>query len=123
MDEDGLAMLDRPEGEESPYASSVPILPSIAARMPPMPKKTYWVGMTLPGPEARKVATDAALVIEGNIAPLEGGKLSVCKANYIEPQIDAPIEVYGSECWVGANVTRIAFLRKSTGEVLKEWTK
>ena len=123
LDEDGLAMLDRPEGEESPYTSSGPILPSIAARLPALPKKNYWVEMTLPGPEARKVAMDAALLIEGTIRALDGGKLSYCKANYIEAQIDAPTEIYGSECWVGANVSRIAFIRRSTGEVLKQWVK
>ena len=117
------AMLDRPEGEESPYKSSISIPPSMLSLVPPLPKKNYWVEMALPGPEARKVAMDAALVIEGTIQALDGGKLSICKPNYIEAQIDAPTEIYGSECWVGANVSRIAFIRKSTGEVLKEWVK
>lgn len=123
--EDGVAMLDRPEGEENPYQSTIMTntSPTIAQLLPPRPKHSYWLEMTLPGPQARKVARDAALVVEGTIEPLEGGKLSICRGTYIEPKIDTGMEIYGSQCWVGANVRRIAFIRKSTGEVLKEWVK
>lgn len=123
--EDGIAMLARPEGEENPYRSTImkDTLPNVAQLLPHPPKNSYWLEMALPGPQARKVATDAALVVEGTIEPLEGGKLSICKGTYIEPKIDTAMEIYGSQCWVGANVYRIAFVRKSTGEVLKEWVR
>ena len=122
LDENGLAMLDRPEGEENPYQSKF-LKDEPAIDLPALPKDSYWLELPLPAPEARRVAMDAALVVEGTIQPLDDGKLNVCKSNYSAPEIDAPIEVYGSECWVGANVRRIAFIRKSTGEVLKEWAR
>jgi hypothetical protein len=125
LDQDGLAMLARPQGEESPYALEFRKAdpPNLAALMPPLPKDTYWLELPLPGSEARKVAGDTAIVIEGTIVALDGGKVNLCKSNYIAPEVTAPTEIYGSECWIGANVTRIAFVRRSSGEVLKEWVK
>lgn len=123
LEENGLAMLERPEGEVSPPSKySTPMPPSIAARLPPDPKNTYWVEYALPGPQAKRLAQDAGLVVEGTIAALADGKLSYCESTYIGAKIDNPLEIYGSECWVGAKVSRIAFIRMSTGEVLKEWT-
>ncbi|HYC94510.1 MAG TPA: hypothetical protein VEB39_02300 [Sphingomicrobium sp.] len=123
LEENGLAMLERPEGEVSPPSKySTPMPPSIAARLPPEPKDRYWVEYTLPGPQAKRLARDAGLVVEGTIAALADGKLSYCEGTYIDPKIDNPLEIYGSECWIGAKVSRIAFIRMSTGEVLKEWT-
>lgn len=122
LEQNDLAMLERPEGEVSPYQSSIKLMPSIEARLPPPPRDTYWTEVVLPGPQARKLALDAGLVVEGEIATLANGKLNRCKGIYGGPEVDHPLEVYGSECWVAAKVTRIAFIRRSTGEVLKEWT-
>lgn len=123
LQENSLAMLERPEGEVSPYRSDSPLPASPESQLPPPPKDTYWVEVALPGPEARRLAQDARFVVEGTIASLHDGKLSICKGFYGEPKVDHPLEVYGSNCWIGANVSRIAFVRKSTGEVLKEWVK
>jgi hypothetical protein len=89
----------------------------------PLDRNTYFVEISLPGPQALKVALDSALVVEGTIEALDDGKLNLCKSNDSAPKIDAPTEIHGSDCWIGANVTRIAFIRKSTGEVLREWVK
>lgn len=116
LEQNGLVLLDGPSGERSPFG--VPGVPDL--RPPP---DSYSAEFTLPGPDARKLALDAGLLIEGTIAALPNGKSNVCKAIYGGPEIDHPLEVYGSECWVGANVSRIAFVRRSTGEVLREWTR
>lgn len=86
------------------------------------PSSRYEFELVLPGPQARKVALDSAIVVEGEIAFLPEGKLGSCKPIYGQPEITHPLEVYGESCWVGANVSRVAFIRSSTGEVLKEWT-
>lgn len=121
LEGNGLAMLERPEGDVSPYMSEFSLSPSLAARLPSPPKDTYWVEVALPGPQARELAQDARLVVEGTITALENGKLSICKGMYGGPRVGNPREVYGSECWIGAKVSRIAFVRRSTGQVLKEW--
>lgn len=121
LEENGLAMLERPEGEVSPYKSSIPMSPGLAARLPPDPKDTYWVEYALPGPQAKRLAQDAGLLVEGTIAALADGTLSYCEGTYIGAKIDNPLEIYGSKCWIGARVSRMAFIRMSTGEVLKEW--
>lgn len=114
LEQNGLVFLDGPSGERSPFG--VPGVPDL--RPPP---DSYSAEFIFPGPQARKIALDAGLLIEGTIALLPNAKLSMCKGIYGGPEIDHPLEVYGSECWVGARVSRIAFVRRSTGEVLKEW--
>jgi hypothetical protein len=81
----------------------------------------YSTELKLPGSQARRVALDSALIIEGAIANLPDAKLSGCKGMYGDATLDHPIELYGETCWVGANVRRVAFVRVSSGEVLEEW--
>ena len=80
LEKNGVAMLARPEGEVSPYQSSVKLLPSIQAKLPPPPRDTYWTEIALPGSQARKLALDARIVVEGTIDRLADGKQSRCKA-------------------------------------------
>lgn len=118
---DVLAMLDRPEGEVSPYTSVYSSLPNSLRPTVQLPRDKYWIELIISGSEARKLAADAGLLIEGTIGALAGDKLNHCKGFYAGATIETPNEVYGQRCWVGARVSKIAFIRRSTGEILKEW--
>lgn len=83
--------------------------------------RSYTATFTLPGPEARQIAADAVVRIEGTLALLGTGKLTRCTSDYNGPTIDHPTEITTNTCFAGARVDRIAFMRESTGEVLKEW--
>ena len=74
------------------------------------------------GPEARALATNAQLIIEGTITRIVGGGVNFCKPLDREATASEPVEIHGEECWIGANVSGIAFTGKS-GEVLKEWVQ
>jgi hypothetical protein len=117
LEEDGLALLERPEGESSPYRSR--IMPDIEDRLP---KDTYWVEMALSGSQARALALDSEFVVEGALATFPEGGLAECRGTYSGATIDSPLELYGETCWVGAKVSRITFRRRSTGETMKAWT-
>lgn len=99
---DGIVPIDRP-GDGEGYRS-------------------YDIVLPLAGPAARAVAIDSVARISGTLALLDNGKLGGCATSYAEPKIDSPTEVFASYCFAGAKVGRIAFIRKSTGEVIKEWT-
>lgn len=113
--ENGIALLERPEGQHSPYHLPVPGV-EIST-----PKNHYWLELALTGSEAKRVALDSQFVIEGVTANLENGTLTECDGFYAAPTIKAAREVYGETCWIGARVRRVALVRKSSGEVLKEW--
>jgi hypothetical protein len=119
QNEDGLVFASAPVGEESPYTSK---FSTIAGLDPPsLPRNSYWLRFDLSGSAAKRLALDTVLVVEGAIRRFDDGKLDKCESNYVEPKIDTGYEQYGSKCWFNADVSRIAFVRKSTGEVLKEW--
>ena len=82
---------------------------------------TYDVALSLAGPDARKVAADAVVEIEGKLARLDNGHLARCTSDYSGPTVRHPTEKSMVTCSAGAIIRRIAFVRKSTGEVLKEW--
>lgn len=82
----------------------------------------YNMAISIDGPEARKVAYDIDLVVEGSFSVIKSGKLTGCWTNYREPTFDNPTELYVQNCGVGATVSAISFVRRSSGMVLKKWT-
>lgn len=99
-----VAMIDGPEptGKPSDYGN-------------------YEFSQSLPGPQAKAIALDAQIVVDGVIAPLSPTRAVGCSSNYAEPTISSPTEVSIKTCYAGAKVSRIAFQRRSTGEIIKEW--
>ncbi|MCB2058736.1 MAG: hypothetical protein H6916_03840 [Novosphingobium sp.] len=86
-----------------------------------MSRASYETKLTLSGPGAREVARDTVVELEGRLGRLDIGRLARCTSDYIGPTIDAPSEHTMHTCFVGAVVERVAFVRRSTGEVLQEW--
>ncbi len=120
--EAGLAIVSRPEGEFSPLTETPDILrTSTDAKMLEEEKSNYSVRIPLDGPTAKRLRDDAQIVIEGSFAKLADGTLASCNTLYGAATVDSPTEVMVDRCYVGAKVTRIAFTRRSTGEVIKEW--
>lgn len=111
--ENALEMRDRPAGVVDPELAAIP---GVAAIEP----QAYSVEIQISGAEARALTKDVRIVIEGTIAPLVGGGATYCKPLDREATFSSPIEVHGEQCWIGANVSRVAFVRGS-GEVIKEW--
>jgi hypothetical protein len=104
-------MVVRPLGELSPYSRTIADVPER--------RDTYWAEVELPGPQARQVALDARLLLEGTLQPLDGNQITACRTGYGATGIDSPNVVISRKCWIGANVTRIAIV--SRGVTLQEW--
>ncbi len=81
----------------------------------------YYADLTSNAVEARKIALDTDMLIEGVFATIEGVGPTLCASQYIGATIESPSEVYGSDCYAGAKLTRIAFVRRSTSAVIKDW--
>lgn len=88
---------------------------------PAEPVGQYQMSISVSGPEARSVANDVDMVVNGNFSPLISGKLTSCWTNYSKPTFDNPIELFDYNCAVGAMVTSISFIRRSNGMILKRW--
>ena len=84
----------------------------------------WWTQLTLPPAEAKATAFDTVAVVEGIYADLPYKKFSAgaCSIDGRTATVSSPYETFVDTCFVGAKVTRVAFVRKSTGAVVKEWT-
>ncbi|WP_288804430.1 hypothetical protein [uncultured Novosphingobium sp.] len=82
----------------------------------------WWLKIELPPSEAKALANDVVGVIEGRYARLPAGTPGACMSGGATATLDHPTDYYSETCYIGANIDRIAFVRKSTGEVIKEWT-
>jgi hypothetical protein len=105
---------------KSPYDDDRPSYLS-PITLPP-DQRGYWVEVPISGQAARSLAQNVRVVIEGKIAKLANGALTDCHEHYIGPTVDGPYEITELTCWVGAEVSRVAFIDKANGNVLKEWT-
>ena len=81
----------------------------------------YPYQVDISGPEARTLVENVRVEIEGTMTALTPGKLVDCVRSYSGPAIDAPYSITETTCWVGANITRIAYVNSATGAVLKEF--
>ena len=108
----GVALISAPPGEQRSAYSE---------RQTSLEPHDYWYRATLSGPEAKAIAHDADLVIEGTMAPLSNGKAAACLTSTVDATIGNPDEGLFLRCYAGANVRRVAFIRRSTGAVLREW--
>lgn len=89
-----------------------------------LPAREWWVQLTLPPSEAKAISNDTVAVLEGTYADLPYKKYpaGACSFSGSEATITSPYEVFIHTCFVGAKVARVAFVRKSSGAVIKEWT-
>jgi hypothetical protein len=109
----GVALIEGPAGvPTSRYAGITYVAPH-----------DYWHRITLDGPEAKALALDTDIVVEGKLANLPGGKAAACQTRISDPTISHPLEVFFTLCYAGAVVDRVAYVRRSTGAVLKEWKR
>ena len=92
----------------------------------------YTYSLNIDGPAARIVALDTALIIEGTYDRMPRGleefappvmPITYCQDNSDGPTVQDPTDQDSTNCVIGAHVKRIAFVRRSTGEVLKEWVR
>jgi hypothetical protein len=82
----------------------------------------WWLTYQLPPSEAKAVGLNTNAVVQGTYANLPSGKPGFCDLGISTATIDKPSNYRSEKCFVGAKITRIAFVSKSTGAVLKEWT-
>lgn len=105
---------------KSPYDDDRPAI--LGPLTLPPDERDYWVEVPITGEAARQLARNVRVVIDGKIAKLANGSMTDCHEHYIEPKVDAPYEITELTCWVGADVSRVAFVDKGSGQVLKDWT-
>lgn len=88
-----------------------------------LPPDDFPLIMTVAGEEARRLTQDIRVVVEGTIAPIKGSKATaLCKAKAFEASIDSPTEHRVETCYVGADITRVAYVDSASGKVLQEYT-
>lgn len=123
--QDAIAIVKMPVGEVSPfYQGDDPYRARLGLPAIQMPEDNFPYSVEASGPEARGLVTNVRLVIEGKFAPLFGkGSLTDCDIHHIAPDIDGPIEIILNACWVGAEISRIAYVNTATGAVLKEFVR
>jgi hypothetical protein len=109
----GVALVDGPAGEQTPQFAGVGYVGP----------HDYWHKVTLAGPQAKTLALDTDMIVEGHLAPLPDGRAAACKTRVSDPTLDHPQELLGIRCYAGAKIDRVAFVRRSTGAVLKEWKR
>lgn len=88
---------------------------------PGISKSRAEVGLKLDPVEAKKIANDVQLLIEGQLVNLKTGRLAQCHTMGDKATIDDPTEWSNEICFAGAKVTRIAYVRPTTGSVVAEW--
>lgn len=87
------------------------------------PPDDFPLFMTVAGEEARRLTQDIRVVVEGTIAPIKGSKATaLCKAKMFEASISSPTEHRIETCYVGADITRVAYIDSASGKVLQEYT-
>jgi len=119
---DALAAVAIVEGEGSPYMrDQATPYKALGLEPPAVSKDSYIYEVKVSGPEAKKLVTNMRIVVEGTYTPLKGDKLTDCTSSYSGPRVDSPLEIYQDICWVGATITRIAYVDAATKEVLKEY--
>lgn len=113
---DGLALVSVPRGLPNPYYEPGPY------SSPNPDDNEFWVKLRMDGPAAKELMLDTDAVIEGVYSALPGGSSATCLSDFDKATFTAPVESTTVTCGVGARVNRIAFVRRSTGEVIREWT-
>lgn len=109
----GIAMIEVPKGESTSPFDGIGDMGEGSHE--------YWYRVVLPGPEAKRLALDTDLVVEGQFAPLASGKLASCTSIVADATVEDPHDVFATQCFAGARITSIAFVRRSTGAVVKRW--
>ncbi|NIJ09401.1 hypothetical protein FHS31_003033 [Sphingomonas vulcanisoli] len=85
---------------------------------------SYWVRLPLEPAAAKTIALDADVVVEGTYTKLgDTDKIVGCEISGGSATISLPVDSFDERCFIGVKVSRIAFVRRSTHEVIKEWTQ
>ena len=71
--------------------------------------------------EAKAAALNTVAEFQGTYVSLPWGGAGFCDFNGTEATISNPRDHYRENCYVGAKISRIAFVNKISGDVLKEW--
>lgn len=87
-----------------------------------MKNSDWWVRLTLTPSQAKAIALDTIGIVEGTYTKLPSGSAGACHFSGASATIDQPSSLSIEICYVGANITRIALARRSSGELIKEWT-
>lgn len=89
----------------------------------PVASKSGWFFETqLPPADAKALALNSAVEIDGVYAALPWGDAGFCDFSGSEATIQNPTDYYSEKCYLGANIDRIAFVNEATHTVLQEWT-
>lgn len=104
----------------SPKAMASPMNVKISARF--ADNTDWWLTYDLPPSEAKSVGLNTDAIIQGTYAKLPSGKVGFCDLGISSATIDKPSNYRSEKCFVGANITRIALVNRTTGAVLKDWT-
>ena len=104
----------------SPKPMLSPIRTSICGAL--LEDTDWWVRLQLAPAEAKALALDSIGIIEGTYTRLPSGKAGACHFGGVSATINRPTNYSSEVCYIGAHVKRIALARRSTGEIIKEWT-
>lgn len=106
---DALAVVGRPRGTPHDRFPDSEQLDQFSVKVPTT------------GANARQLIQHLRIVVEGVTAPLVAESAVECDSRGLDAQISAPIEYTDQQCWIGADVSRIAIVDSREGKVLGEW--
>lgn len=66
-------------------------------------------------------ASDIVAEISGTLVRENGRPPATCSERFYEADVQAPVEANSRICWANVRIQRVAFTRRSTGEVIKQW--
>ena len=101
-------------------SSAISVLLS-ASSLPGPRFGAYEAELTAPPEEARRIAADSGLLVEGELQAKPGQSPVSCSLNPGEPTISDPTDITTEECSFNATIDRVAFVRGPSNEVVKEW--
>lgn len=125
VDQDGLIFFERHEGQdiERDAPAGAPYQPFTLEHKPDrVAQGEYLARLDAEPAEARKIASDVNVAITGRFANI-AGKSVFCDTSYSAATLNSPSTTYGTSCYAGASIKRIAIVRRSTGAIIKEWVK
>lgn len=93
-----------------------PVFPGLADRVTFLTHE-----VRLAAEQARDLAANLQLVVDGEVIDFRAGRSIVCGTSYSEPTIRRPKEVLGRVCVLSSRISRVAIVDARTGDVLREW--
>lgn len=88
---------------------------------PPEYSAGWWITLPMPPSQAKKLALEGVAIAEGTFVTLPSGAEGFCASDWRAATIGNPTSLELQNCYLGVNISKIKFINKRTGALIKEW--